>query len=214
MDYAEIVDADVRELRATCDLADRPDAGRGGLQPLVDLDGSPVGELNAGQFQAESFGTRIAPGGDQYMTTLYDFLHSILLDDDTHRVAAFARHLLDPSIQENVDAFICKQAAKSVAYVRVLSGHQPLVAIDHRHLAAEAAHRLGHLHSDVAPTDNEQVFGNFIEFKSLDMRERLRFRKARNCLQRGARARTNNHIRAPQLTCGPIGQGNFHCSRS
>jgi hypothetical protein len=35
-------------------------------------------------------------------------------------------------------------------------------------------HRLGKLHSDVAPTD-EQVFGNFIEFKSLDMRERLCF---------------------------------------
>jgi hypothetical protein len=84
--------------------------------------------------------------------------------------------LLDPCIQENVDAFICEQAAKSLAYVRVFLGHQPPVAIDHRHLAAEAAHRLGHLHSDVAPTDNQQVFGNFIEFKSLDMRERLRFR--------------------------------------
>ena len=70
MDYAEIVDADVRELRATCDLADRPDAGRGGLQPLVDLDVSTVGEFNAGQFQAESFGVRIAACGDQYMTTL------------------------------------------------------------------------------------------------------------------------------------------------
>ena len=53
MDYAEIVDADVREPGATCDLADRPHAGRGCLQPLVDLDASPVGELNAGQFQAE-----------------------------------------------------------------------------------------------------------------------------------------------------------------
>ena len=63
MDYAEIVDADVRELGATCDLADRPDARRGGLQPLVDLDVSPVGELNAGQFQAESFGVRIAACG-------------------------------------------------------------------------------------------------------------------------------------------------------
>ena len=65
-----------------------------------------------------------------------------------------------------------------------------------------------HLHSYVAPTDN------FIEFKSLDMRERLCFRKARNCLQRGTRARTNDHIRGPQLTCGPISQGDFHCSRS
>src|SRR5882757_489560 len=214
MDYAEVVDADVRELRAACDLADRPDAGRGGLQPLVDLDVSPVSELNAGQFQVESFGVRLAARGDQYMTSFYDFLNSILLDDDTHRVATFARHLLDSCIQENVDAFICEQAAKSLAYVRVFFGHEPPVAIDHCHSAAEAANRLGHLHSDVAPTDNQQVVGNFIEFKSLDMGERLRFRKAGNFLQRGTRARTDDHIRTPQLTCAPIGQGDFHCSRS
>src|SRR5580700_10757949 len=102
MDYSEIVDADVRELRATCDLADRPDAGRGGLQPLVDLDVSPVGELNADQFQAESFGVRLAARGDQYMTTLQDFLNSILLDDDTYRMTTLARHMPDPCIQENV----------------------------------------------------------------------------------------------------------------
>ena len=64
MDYAEIVDADVREQRPPCDLADRPDARRGGLKPLVDLDVSPIGELNAGQIEAKSFG-RIAACGDQ-----------------------------------------------------------------------------------------------------------------------------------------------------
>src|SRR6266436_9607691 len=105
MDYAEIVDADVRKLRATRDLADRPDAGRGSLQPFVDLDVSPVGELNACQFQAEPFGVRVAPRGHQYVTTLQDFLISILLDDDTYRVARSAQHLLDSCIQENVDAF-------------------------------------------------------------------------------------------------------------
>src|SRR5437879_6653437 len=96
MDHAEIVDADVRELRATCDLADRPDAGRGGLQPLVDLDVSPVSELNAGQFQTESFGVRIADCGDQYVTYLQDFLNSIMLDDGPTRVAAFERLMFDP----------------------------------------------------------------------------------------------------------------------
>src|SRR6185503_13219231 len=137
-----------------------------------------------------------------------------MLDDDTHRVCRFARHLLDPCIQENVDAFICEQAAESLAYVRIFFGHEPPVAIDYRHLAAKAAHRLGKLYSYVATADNKQVFGNFIELKSLDMRERLRFRKARNFIQRGTRARTNDHIRAPQLTCGAIGQGYLHCSRS
>src|SRR5438270_11214367 len=133
MDYAEIVDADVRELWATCNLSYRPDAGRGGLQPLVDLDVSPVGELNAGQFQAECFGVRLAACGDQYMTTLQDFLNSILLDDNTHRVARLARQLLDPCIQENVDALICEQAANSLAYIRVFSGHQSSVPINHSH---------------------------------------------------------------------------------
>src|SRR6266436_5492179 len=162
MDYAEIVDTDVRELRATGDLADRPDAGRAGLQPLVDLDVSPVSELNAGQFQTESFGVRIAACGDQYVTTLQDFLNSILLDDDTHRVARFARHLLDSCIQENVDAFICEQAAKSLAHVRVFFGHQSSIAINHSHFAAESPHRLRKLYSYVATADNEQMFGDLV----------------------------------------------------
>ena len=72
MDYAEIVDADVRELRATGDLADRPHSWRGGLQPLVDLDVSPVGELDAGQFQAKSFGVWSAACGDQYICLFTD----------------------------------------------------------------------------------------------------------------------------------------------
>src|SRR5580704_147942 len=160
MDDAEIVDADVRELGAACDLADRPDAGRGGLQPLVNLDVPPVGELHAGQFQAESFGVRMASCGDQNLTTLKDFLNSILLDDDTHRVATFARHLLDSCIQENVDAFIREQAAKSLAYVRVFFGHQPLVATNHSHFAAESPHGLRKLYSYVATADNEQMFGD------------------------------------------------------
>jgi hypothetical protein len=77
-------------------------------------------------------------------------------------------------------------------------GHQPPVAIDHCHLAAESPRRLGHLHSDVAPTDSSKCSG-IIAFKGLDMRERLRFRKARNYLQRGTRGRTNDHIRAPPV---------------
>src|SRR3984893_5811460 len=214
MDYAEIVDADVRELRATCDLADRPDAGRGGLQPLVDLDVSPVGELNAGQFQIESFGVRMAACGDQYMTTLLDFLNSILLDDNTHRVAGFARHLLDPCIQENVDAFICEQAEKSLAYVRVFFRHQPLVAINHSHFAAESPHGLGKLYSYVATADNEQMIGDLAYFERLDVREGLCVSKTRNCFQCGPGAGADDHIRTAELTSAPVGEGGLHSSRS
>jgi len=68
---AEIVDADVCELRAARHFSDGPDAGRGGLQAVVDLDISAIGEFDAGQFQAESFGVRIAACGNSYMTTLH-----------------------------------------------------------------------------------------------------------------------------------------------
>src|ERR1700722_2751494 len=155
------------------------------------------------------------------MTSLQDFLNSILLamvalihDDDAHPVAGFARNLVDSCTEENVNAFIGEQGAKSVAYVGVFSGHQARVAIDDRDFAAEAAHRLSHFHSDVAAADNQQVFGNFIEFKSFDMGERLRFDKARNWIESGTRACTNDHIRSPQLPCGAIGESNFHGSRS
>src|SRR4029077_2066233 len=70
MHHAEIVNADVCELWAARNLADCPNAGRGGLQPLIDLDVSPVGELDASNLQAKSFGVRMAACGDQYMTTL------------------------------------------------------------------------------------------------------------------------------------------------
>jgi hypothetical protein len=38
-------------------------------------------------------------------------------------------------------------------------GHQPPLAIDHCHLAAESPRRLGHLHSDVAPPTTSKCSG-------------------------------------------------------
>src|SRR5207302_10992276 len=106
MDYAEIVDADVRELWATCDLAYRPDAGRGGLQPLVDLDVSPVGELNAGQFRAESLGVWSAPCRNKQVSTRQCFLGSILFEHNCYRVSRFSRHTFNSCIQVNINAFV------------------------------------------------------------------------------------------------------------
>jgi len=68
--------------------------------------------------------------------------------------------VLDPCIQENGDAFICEQAAKSLAYVWVFFGHQSSIAIKHSHFAAESPHGLRKLYSDVATADNEQMFGD------------------------------------------------------
>ena len=49
MDNAEIVDTDVCELRAACNLADRPNVWCRRLESLVDLDISAVGQFDASQ---------------------------------------------------------------------------------------------------------------------------------------------------------------------
>src|SRR6266478_3687586 len=48
MNHAEIVNANVRKLRASCYLADRPNPGRCGLQPLIHFDVSAFGQFDAG----------------------------------------------------------------------------------------------------------------------------------------------------------------------
>ena len=49
-DDSKVVDGDVRELRAAGALPDRPDVGRGRLQPLIDADIAVRIQFHAGLF--------------------------------------------------------------------------------------------------------------------------------------------------------------------
>jgi hypothetical protein len=108
MHNSEIINADVCELRAARNFANRPNAGRGRLQAIVDLDVSAVGQLNAGQLQAESLCIRITACRHQYMTAVQYLLSSVLLDDDAHGVSRLSGYPLNPGIQKNVDALVLK----------------------------------------------------------------------------------------------------------
>src|SRR5215469_4939836 len=155
MDYAKIVDADMCELRAARNLADSPNTGRSCLQSLVDLNISAVGQLNSGYFQPESLSIRSAASRHQQVTARQNLLSSILLDGDAHRVPRFSRHSFNPRIQKNVDALVLKQAAQRFTHVFVFSRHQPSVAIDYRHFAAEPTHCLRQLYSHVATAHDQ-----------------------------------------------------------
>ena len=78
MNHAEIVNTDVCELRAARNLADRPNAGRGRLEPLVDFDVSSISQFNPGQLQPKSLGIGSAARRHQHMTALKGLLGSIL----------------------------------------------------------------------------------------------------------------------------------------
>src|SRR6266849_3166318 len=58
------------------------------------------------------------------------------------------------------------------------------------------------------------MFRNLVEFECLDMRERLRFSKTRNCSHRSSRTGTDDDVRATQLTSGPVGENHFQSPQS
>src|SRR5215468_3277373 len=58
------------------------------------------------------------------------------------------------------------------------------------------------------------MFWNAVKFERLNVGERFRFSKARDCLQGGSRSRTDDHVGAAQRTLGPVGESDLHGSRS
>src|SRR5215471_1698884 len=165
MHYAKIVHADVCKLRAAGNLADRPYTLSRRLQPLVDLDISPVAQLHAGEFEPKSFRIRSAAGCDEQVSSRQGLFSSALLDDDAYRPSRLAADLPNPRMQNNVDAFVFKKIANRLTNVLVFLRHQPLVAVEHGNSAAESPHGLRHFHSHVAAANYQQMFGNFVEFE-------------------------------------------------
>jgi hypothetical protein len=114
------------------------------------------------------------------MTSRYVLLRPILLDDDAHGLSRFARDSLHSCVEKNVDPLLFKKLPNCLTHIFILFRHQPWVPVDDRNFATKSPHRLRHLYSDIAAPDDNEVFGNFVEFECLDVCERLCFRKARN----------------------------------
>ena len=70
------------------------------------------------------------------------FLHSILVENYSYRLARFPRYPLDVRIQKSFDALVPEEAAKSFGHIRLFSMQQPVIAFDYRNPAAESTHGL------------------------------------------------------------------------
>src|SRR6185437_10706893 len=66
------------------------------------------------------------------------------------------------------------------------------VALDDRHPTAEASQSLGHLDSDKATAQNEEVLRDAVQFEGLDVRHRPRFGEAGDCVDPRAGARADH----------------------
>src|SRR5580658_2106550 len=85
--HAEVIFADVCELRASSDFSHRPHAWSGRLQAFVYLDISALCKFHSGEFQPDVFRVRHASRCNQEMCALQHFLEAILVKGKTDRLS-------------------------------------------------------------------------------------------------------------------------------
>src|SRR6266436_432851 len=83
------------------------------------------------------------------------------------------------------------------------------VALDNRHVASKAAHCLGKFKPDETTSNNYQMRWNTIQFKGLNVRERICFRQTRDVFNSGPAACVDEDMLPANHALAAIGQGNF-----
>ena len=161
-DDLEVVVGGVGERAAAVAVAHREDARDVGAQLAVDLDVAALVGLDARLVQAEIVGVGPAAGRDQEVRA--DDLARLAADGHADRHLAAAA--LDPGrigIGQDPDALVLEDLADRLRDVLVLARDQLAVALDDRHLAAEAAVHLAELEADVAAAQDHEVLGQEVD---------------------------------------------------
>ncbi len=99
--------------------------------------------------------------------------------------------------------------AESFTHLLVFLERQAWPAPDQRHTAAESPHRLRKLYSHIPAANHHQMFVDAVEFQRLDVRQGLRLSEAWNGIERGSRARTDDHLCPAQPTYGLVAECDF-----
>ena len=116
-----------------------------GAQVRVDRDAARVG-LHADRLQADPAGARAPAGGDEQVVTAQ--LAAVLEGQDV--VLAVAPRGGRLHAEDQLDAVAAQDFAERLAQRRGLAGQHVLGGLDEGHVAAQAAHGLGHLGADRA----------------------------------------------------------------
>src|SRR5277367_813973 len=84
------------------------------------------------------------------------------------------------SIDDDVDALVLQDRLDGVRDVVVFARCQPRPFLDDGHPGAEATVHLGELERDVAPADDDEMFGHGVEFEDRDVGEEVDILEAGN----------------------------------
>ncbi len=181
--HAEVVDADMREVRAAGAVAYRPDVLCRGLEPLVYLDVSPLVRLDPGFLQTDAVGVRGAPPGDQEVRPL----ELAAFRTQANGLSGSPLDAKDGGTGQDLDPLVPEESLDRLGHVRVFAMDQRAVPFDDGHAAAEAAEGLRQLEAHVAAAQDDQVFRQVVQIQCLDVSQRARIREPRGVIDPGTR---------------------------
>ena len=140
---------------------------------------------NADEIEAHVLGVGSAASGYEDVRARED---SPVGEMDFYVCAGEAFDAADGDVGNDVDAFVVEELLNGFGDVGVFAVGEGGVALDNGDARAEAAHGLGKLKADVAAANDEEMFGDDVEFEGFDVGERMGFMQAGDGIDGGAGA--------------------------
>ena len=149
---------DVREHHLGRAVTDGVDAGHVGLAVVVDGDGSPLGEGDAGGLEAVALGAGGEADRGQQLVGLQDLLVATSGWRNRHaHTGSGVLDGLDLGAEQDLDAQLLVVLEELLGDICILGRHHPVEELDDGHIDTEVLHDVGELDTDgTGPGDDDR----------------------------------------------------------
>jgi len=152
---------------------------------------------------------RCASGGDEQVACVDLSFTGRRAQPYSNLIARATFDGIDRGLEDHVDAVFYKDRADRIGDVQVLSGSELRGLLKHGYSAAEAPEGLCHFEADIAAAEHNQMPGNPIELKRLDMSQRNCATQPGNVGDGGVRAEIEKDALCLEAPCPTLAQPNF-----
>ena len=157
-----IVVGNVRELRPSLGVAERPDSRRSRTQLVVNLDESAGVGLDAGDLQAEAIRIRSPPHREKEVRAL-EMPLALRTPNSQRDTRARRLDLCRRRFEQDLDTVLAQNVCDRVGDVGILAAEELRTALNDCHIRSEAPEHLSELEPDVSAADDHQVLRRLVE---------------------------------------------------
>ena len=171
--HAEVVLADVREVRAASAVPGRPDALGSRPEPLVNLDVPPLVRLDPRELQSDAVGVRRASPGNEEVRPFDRTPPRVQTDG----FPGFPVNAIDGDPGQDLDPLVSEEPLDRLGDVRVLAVDQAR-SVRRPSRGCRSGGRPVPLEAHVAAAEDDQVPREVIQLQGLDVGQRANLREA------------------------------------